>query len=78
MVYLEKSRKICVKTRRRPNYSRVGAWPRRERKEGHVNGMNPDPLPFKGRAGVGMGTCRQPAGTKYPIPLPASPLKGEE
>lgn len=33
------------------------------------------PLPFKGRAGVGMGVN---AGNRDPIPLPASPLKGEE
>jgi hypothetical protein len=32
------------------------------------------PLPFKGRAGVGMGLTA--SGT--PIPLPTSPLNGEE
>ncbi|OGU10321.1 MAG: hypothetical protein A2075_21025 [Geobacteraceae bacterium GWC2_58_44] len=32
------------------------------------------PLPFKGRVGVGMGQFRCP---KTPIPLLASPLKGE-
>jgi hypothetical protein len=30
-------------------------------------------LPFKGRAGVGMGVD-----VKQPIPLPTAPLKGEE
>ncbi len=32
-------------------------------------------LPFKGRAGVGMGTIRD---QNTPIPLLTSPLKGEE
>lgn len=33
-------------------------------------------LPFKGRAGEGMGCTRQ--ASLKPIPLPISPLKGEE
>ena len=44
-----------------------------------VNRMQPHSLPFKGRAGVGMGyNKRKTLATFYPIPLPASPLKGEE
>ena len=33
-------------------------------------------LPFKGRVGEGMGSSRQVS--LIPIPLPTSPLKGEE
>ena len=35
-------------------------------------------LPFKGRAGVGMGYCEPARSHEYPIPRPTSPLKGEE
>ncbi len=36
-----------------------------------------DSLPFKGRAGVGMGLENHQEPQSNPIPHPASPLKGE-
>ena len=43
--------------------------------------MSKSSLPFKGRAGVGMGAqtlVKRPAANVDPIPLLTSPLKGEE
>ncbi len=41
-----------------------------------IKTKQPDALPFKGRAGVGMGSAAD--AQSKPIPLPTSPLKGEE
>jgi uncharacterized radical SAM protein YgiQ len=42
-----------------------------------IKNKKPDSLPFKGRAGVGMGLSAHEA-QSTPIPHPASPMKGEE